>query len=93
MEPALHSGQYVLIRKTNQNIGKGDIVIIQIGRKQIVKRVIALPEERVSSDEKQRVLNQDEYYVLGDNKEHSMDSRTLGPIKREQILGIVIQKE
>lgn len=33
------------------------------------------------------VLKEDEYFVLGDNREVSKDSRMIGPIKKEQILG------
>ena len=33
------------------------------------------------------VLGEDEYYVLGDNRCYSMDSRHWGPIKESQILG------
>lgn len=33
------------------------------------------------------VLGEDEYYVLGDNRCYSMDSRHWGPVKEEQILG------
>lgn len=32
-------------------------------------------------------LGKDEYYVLGDNRENSSDSRSLGPIKKSQIKG------
>jgi signal peptidase I len=35
-------------------------------------------------------LNEDEYFVLGDNRAHSLDSRIFGPIKKEQIIGRVI---
>lgn len=86
MKPTLQPGQYVLVQKTNQNISNGDIVIIQIENKQIVKRVVRLPHEGVSYKGKQMVLEKDEYYVMGDNKEHSMDSRTLGPIKKTKLL-------
>lgn len=33
------------------------------------------------------VLKEDEYFVLGDNREVSKDSRIIGPVKEEQILG------
>lgn len=33
------------------------------------------------------VLGEDEYYVLGDNRCYSMDSRHWGPVKESQILG------
>lgn len=34
-------------------------------------------------------LQKDEFYVIGDNLENSLDSRTYGPIKRSQIIGKV----
>ena len=33
-------------------------------------------------------LGKGEYYVLGDNREHSTDSRYFGPIKKSQIKGV-----
>ena len=33
------------------------------------------------------ILGDDEYFVLGDNRNYSEDSRKFGPIKRDQILG------
>ena len=37
------------------------------------------------------VLGDDEYFVMGDNRNNSWDSRMIGPIKKEKIEGIVIQ--
>lgn len=37
------------------------------------------------------VLGDDEYFIMGDNRNNSWDSRMIGPIKKEKIEGIVIQ--
>ncbi|MEK7094535.1 MAG: signal peptidase I [Patescibacteria group bacterium] len=38
----------------------------------------------------QILLNKDEYFVLGDNRSASMDSRIIGPVKREYFVGRVL---
>jgi signal peptidase I len=38
------------------------------------------------------VLGNDEYFVLGDNRNHSHDSHDFGPIHRDQIIGKVLMK-
>lgn len=37
-----------------------------------------------------RVLSKDEYYVMGDHRDHSADSRKIGPIRRRAIRGRVV---
>lgn len=37
-----------------------------------------------------RLLGQDEYFVMGDNRDHSNDSRSVGPLRRRDIRGRVI---
>ena len=36
------------------------------------------------------VLGSDEYYVMGDNRTSSLDSRAFGPLRRFEIVGRVL---
>ena len=88
-----------------------DVVICRYpGRKGLfVKRIIALPGERISMHEdavyidgepidepfqrrrcmrafEEIQLGADEYFVMGDNRPVSQDSRRVGPLKRSQLL-------
>ncbi|MBQ7455583.1 MAG: signal peptidase I [Clostridia bacterium] len=38
-----------------------------------------------------RVLGEDEYFVMGDNRDNSNDSRAVGPIPRSYIIGHVVR--
>lgn len=46
-----------------------------------------ITETGVFSDNREVTLNQNEYFVCGDNRQHSSDSRTWGPITRDEIVG------
>jgi signal peptidase I len=49
----------------------------------------ALTRPDYSPLSKATVIPQNCYYVLGDNRTRSLDSRTFGPITRESILGVI----
>ena len=45
----------------------------------------------MSDKEKPITLGKDEYFVLGDNRKNSADSRTYGPVPRRSILGLIVR--
>jgi signal peptidase I len=48
--------------------------------------------ETYTCRDREWVLGSDEYFVLGDNRNHSHDSHDFGPIHRDQIIGKVLMK-
>ena len=47
-----------------------------------------LPDSLQSRDNLSTKLKADEYFVLGDNRSHSFDSRNWGPVNRDKIIGV-----
>ncbi len=46
-------------------------------------------DSQLTEGKKQVTLGADEYYVLGDNRDESLDSRSFGPLSEEYIIGRV----
>ena len=70
-----------------------DIVILAYAGDQsvhFVKRIIGTPNQSVTVDGTTWQLGPDQYFVAGDNRSHSTDSRTYGPIGGNQIIGKVL---
>lgn len=82
MEPTFKSGDYVIVNKLAYIFGnpsKGDVVVLKHPKEKgrvLIKRISL-------------VTNSDEYYVVGDNKSFSQDSRHFGPVKKDLIIGKV----
>ncbi len=49
-----------------------------------------LPDGRKTNGSQKVILSEDEYYVLGDNRPASSDSRMSGPLNKEAIIGKVL---
>ena len=59
------------------------------GTKMLLEEYNYLPTDVKTQGQNKWTLDKDEYYVLGDNREHSMDSRMFGPVTKEFITGKV----
>ncbi|MEK9186056.1 MAG: S26 family signal peptidase, partial [Patescibacteria group bacterium] len=47
-----------------------------------------LPDSLQSRDNLSTKIKADEYFVGGDNRSHSFDSRNWGPVNRDKIIGV-----
>jgi|SRR6187402_399407 len=118
MLPMLEDQDRLFINKMAYHVGdiqRSDVVVFQYPRdhtKSYIKRVIALPGDRLRIDRGQVIVNDKpllekyvpvrfvdsrsqreiqipvgEYYVMGDHRSISSDSRDFGPVDRELIYG------
>lgn len=124
MEPVFHDGDYLMVDEISYRFrqpDRGEVVVFHppSGQSFFIKRIIALPGERLEIKNGQVkvyrgdkvsplvlsedylspgvktfgdinvVLEEGEYYVLGDNRNFSYDSRSWGPLSRDKIVGLV----
>ncbi len=123
MEPTLKINDKVLVNKLSydfHSVHRGDVIVFKKpaddhtqGIKDLIKRVIGLPGETISSEHGDVYINgvrlnepwlpkvdrgvtvgitptlipPGEYYVMGDNRTDSSDSRVIGPISKSLIVG------
>ena len=122
MEPTLDVKQFVFVIKCWYAFTlpkKGDVVLLQVDDRGLLKRIVGLPGEKIEIKDKDVYINdakldepfvvhrdpqldekrdtlpaltipEDSYFVMGDNRDESKDSRAFGPVKREQLQGKVI---
>ncbi|MBV9659531.1 MAG: signal peptidase I [Acidimicrobiales bacterium] len=121
MEPTLKVGDKVLVNKLSydlHSIHRGDVVVFKKpphdyspGIKDLIKRVIGLPNETISASNGSVYINGQrlnerwlpkgtetadfapvhvpagQYFVMGDNRGNSADSRVIGTIPKNLIVG------
>jgi signal peptidase I len=88
MIPALRPGEWYWASKP-KSLSRGDFVVIE-KTGFLVKRIAGLPGESVTLPTgRPSTLAPEMYWVLGDAREDSLDSRKLGPIARKEIRGVL----
>jgi signal peptidase I len=89
MVPTFHDGDYLIINEIGYRFEKperDEVIVFRYPKNPsqfYIKRVIGLPGETINGT----TLKEDEYYVMGDNRNASSDSRYWGPLKRNLIIG------
>ncbi len=75
MLPTLSAGVVILVVKARQ-LKVGDVVVAELNGRPVVKRIACIENNA--------------YFLVGDNTRHSSDSRTKGAVLRGAISGRVV---
>ena len=95
MLPLLRPGTVVIVDErayARRPPRRGEIVAVRaprVGGEAAVKRITGVPNEPVTVGARTWYLGADEYFLLGDQAHDSLDSRTLGPVIRQELIGPV----
>ena len=92
MEPTLETGSLILGLRLHSKLNTGDIIIFRHENSYLVKRIAAIEGDVVEHYGIIKSVPENCVYVLGDNKEHSYDSRYWEDpfVSREDIVAKVI---
>lgn len=77
MAPKLRPGQHVVATRLFRRLRPGNVVVIERGNKQTIKRI-----ERVEANR---------LFVIGDNLDASVDSRQFGWLDRGEVVAKVLR--
>ena len=95
MLPTLNPGALVLIcpwRAAHEAPRRGEIVAARPSRlkgRAVIKRVAGMPGETIRLGARMQTLRAGEYFLLGESLDESTDSRSFGPVTRQELIGSI----
>lgn len=105
MEPTYRNRDRVLVSRAYWLIGgikRNDVIVFRSPTgEEVIKRVYGLPGDKIdflnvpetwSLADGEYIVPSGTFYVIGDNRQNSEDSRKFGPIKQTEVLGKVISQ-
>lgn len=92
MEPTLKTGSVLLGIRIIGSIETGVIIVFRHNERLFVKRVAAVGGDIIEENGQTLTVPAECFYVLGDNTEHSYDSRCWKEpfVERQDVLAVVI---
>ncbi len=93
MSPILENGSFALADRYLHKlftIHKHNILLLEVDGKEVVKKIVGFPNEKIVIEDKTIKLQNNEIFVLGENLPESIDSREYGPLKVTSIIGKIV---
>ena len=80
-------GEIIILEKGKVLVEKNDGTLVKLTETYLTENSVTLPESDFSFTYPKLLEN--EYFLLGDNRKHSDDSRIFGPVHKSRIIGVI----